>query len=150
VASGWACLGKTRLMTEACEVVTEYWFSTPKFPVLRVPKAVANMASRRISEKEGMRVVAVEERDYVCGRLSTEVWEIAAEEWRARQPKWPVAESEFVRTQEMILILLVILLVLALGTAPVYPYSRGWGYYPSGTLGTILLIILILYLLHYV
>ena len=43
-------------MTEACEVVTEYWFSTPKFPVLRVPKAVANMASRRISEKEGMRV----------------------------------------------------------------------------------------------
>jgi hypothetical protein len=50
----------------------------------------------------------------------------------------------------MILILVVILLVLALGTAPVYPYSRGWGYYPSGTLGTILLIILILYLLHYV
>jgi len=51
------------LMTEACEVVTEYWFSTPKFPVLRVPKAVANTASRRIWEKEGMRVVAVEERD---------------------------------------------------------------------------------------
>lgn len=51
---------------------------------------------------------------------------------------------------EMILILLVILLVLALGIAPVYPYSRGWGYYPSGTLGTILLIILILYLLRVV
>jgi hypothetical protein len=50
----------------------------------------------------------------------------------------------------MILILLVILLVLAMGSAPVYPYSRGWGYYPSGTLGTILLIVLILYLLHYV
>jgi len=50
----------------------------------------------------------------------------------------------------MILILLVILLVLALGIAPVYPYSRGWGYYPSGTLGTILLIILILYLLRVV
>lgn len=50
----------------------------------------------------------------------------------------------------MILILLVILLVLALGTAPVYPYSRGWGYYPSGTLGTILLIVLILYLLRVV
>lgn len=49
---------------------------------------------------------------------------------------------------KVILILLVILLVLALGTAPVYPYSRGWGYYPSGTLGTILLIVLILYLLR--
>lgn len=34
-----------------------------------------------------MRVVAVGERDYVGGRLPTEVWEITAEEWRARQPK---------------------------------------------------------------
>jgi hypothetical protein len=50
----------------------------------------------------------------------------------------------------MILVLLIILLILAAGTAPVYPYSRRWGYYPSGTLGTILLIVLILYLLHYV
>jgi hypothetical protein len=50
----------------------------------------------------------------------------------------------------MILVLLVILLILALGSAPAYPYSRSWGYYPSGTLGTILLIVLILYLLHYV
>jgi hypothetical protein len=48
------------------------------------------------------------------------------------------------------LILLIILLILALGTAPVYPYSRSWGYYPSGTLGTILAIVVILYLLHYV
>ena len=39
---------------------------------------------------------------------------------------------------------------VAMGSAPVYPYSRSWGYYPSGTLGTILLIVLILYLLHYV
>jgi len=50
----------------------------------------------------------------------------------------------------MILILLIILLVLALGTAPVYPYSRSWGYRPSGALGTILLIVLILYLLRLV
>ncbi|PYY18181.1 MAG: GNAT family N-acetyltransferase [Acidobacteria bacterium] len=74
------------LMTEACSAITEYWFNTLKFPVLRVPKAVANTASRRISEKEGMRVVAVEQRDYVCGRLPTEIWEITAEEWRSRQP----------------------------------------------------------------
>lgn len=50
----------------------------------------------------------------------------------------------------MILILLVILLVLALGSAPAWPYSRGWGYGPSGALGTILLIVLILYLLKVV
>jgi hypothetical protein len=47
----------------------------------------------------------------------------------------------------MILILLIVLLILSMGTAPVYPYSRSWGYRPSGALGTI---VLILYLLHYV
>ena len=45
------------LMTEACAAITDYWFNALKFPVLRVPKAVANTASRRISEKEGMRVL---------------------------------------------------------------------------------------------
>jgi RimJ/RimL family protein N-acetyltransferase len=73
------------LMNEACEVVTEYWFNTLKFPVLRAPKAVANTASRRISEKQGMRLVAMEERDFVCGRLPCEIWEITAEEWNARR-----------------------------------------------------------------
>ena len=68
-------------MSEACEVVTDYWFDVLKFPVLRVPKAIANTASRRISEKQGMRVIAVEERDYVSGRLPSELWEITAEEW---------------------------------------------------------------------
>jgi hypothetical protein len=34
-----------------------------------------------------------------------------------------------------------------IGSAPAWPYSRGWGYYPSGGIGTILLILLILYLL---
>jgi [ribosomal protein S5]-alanine N-acetyltransferase len=75
------------LMTEAVEVVTDYWFETLKFPVLRAPKAIANTASRRISEKQGMRVVAVEERNYVSGRLPAEIWEITAEEWRARRSR---------------------------------------------------------------
>ena len=44
-------------------------------------------------------------------------------------------------------ILLIILIVLLIGTAPTWPYSRGWGYYPSGGLGLILLIVLILLLL---
>jgi ribosomal-protein-alanine N-acetyltransferase len=71
-------------MTEACEAVTDFWFNTLKFPVLRAPKAVANTASRRISEKSSMRLVAREEHEYVSGRLPTEIWEITAEEWNAR------------------------------------------------------------------
>jgi ribosomal-protein-alanine N-acetyltransferase len=73
------------LMTEACEVVTSYWFDLLGFPALRTSKAVANTASRRISEKQGMRFVAIEEREYVCGRLPAEIWELTADEWRAHR-----------------------------------------------------------------
>jgi hypothetical protein len=47
----------------------------------------------------------------------------------------------------MLVILLVVLLVLALGSAPAWPYSRNWGYYPSGGLGLVVVILLILLLL---
>jgi Protein of unknown function (DUF3309) len=47
------------------------------------------------------------------------------------------------------LILLVILVILLLGAIPAWPYSRGWGYYPSGGLGLILVIIIVLYLAGY-
>jgi len=72
------------LMTEASDAVTDFWFDVLKFPVLRVPKANANAASRRISEKQGMRVIATVERDYVGGRLPAEIWEVTADEWRRR------------------------------------------------------------------
>lgn len=75
------------LMTEACEVVTDYWFDVLKFPVLRAPKAVPNIASRRISEKTGMRLVTIEEHDFVSGRFPTEIWEVTADEWRAWRNK---------------------------------------------------------------
>jgi ribosomal-protein-alanine N-acetyltransferase len=71
------------LMTEAVVAVNDYWFDVLGFPILRTTKAVANVASRRISEKTGMRIVAAGESDYVCGRLPSETWEITAEEWRA-------------------------------------------------------------------
>lgn len=48
------------------------------------------------------------------------------------------------------LIVIIVLLILVFGAFPAYPYSRNWGYYPAGGLGTILLIILILWLLHIV
>lgn len=47
------------------------------------------------------------------------------------------------------MILLLIVLILLIGAVPAWPYSRGWGYYPSGGLGLVLIIILVLYLLGY-
>jgi len=41
-------------------------------------------------------------------------------------------------------ILLIILVLLLIGALPSWPYSSGWGYYPSGGLGLVLLVILIL------
>ena len=73
------------LMSEACETVTDFWFNVLGFSVLRVPKAILNVASRRISEKQGMRVIATMERDYVGGRFPAELWEITAEEWNRRK-----------------------------------------------------------------
>jgi RimJ/RimL family protein N-acetyltransferase len=72
-------------MSEACDAVTDFWFKALGFDVLRAPKAVGNAASRRISEKQGMRLIATEDRDYVSGRFPSEIWEITAEEWRARK-----------------------------------------------------------------
>jgi Protein of unknown function (DUF3309) len=48
------------------------------------------------------------------------------------------------------MLLLLILIVLILAAAPAWPYSRGWGYYPSGGLGTILVILLVMMLLGYI
>ncbi len=44
----------------------------------------------------------------------------------------------------MRLILLIIVIILLIGALPTWPYSTGWGYYPAGGLGTILIILLIL------
>ena len=44
-------------------------------------------------------------------------------------------------------ILLIILILILIGALPTWPYSSGWGYYPSGGLGLILVIVLILVLL---
>jgi hypothetical protein len=44
-------------------------------------------------------------------------------------------------------ILILILIILLIGLLPTWPYSSGWGYYPSGVLSLILIIVLILWLL---
>lgn len=43
-------------------------------------------------------------------------------------------------------VLLVVLILLLLGVIPTWPHSRGWGYYPSGGFGLILIIVIILLL----
>jgi uncharacterized protein DUF3309 len=44
-------------------------------------------------------------------------------------------------------ILIIVLILLLLGALPSWPYSSGWGYYPSGGLGLVLIIVVVLILL---
>jgi hypothetical protein len=46
----------------------------------------------------------------------------------------------------MSLVILVILVLFLVGALPTWPYSSGWGYYPSGLIGVLLLIVVILLL----
>jgi hypothetical protein len=46
----------------------------------------------------------------------------------------------------MYTILMVVLVLLLLGALPTWPYSRSWGYYPSGGLGLVLVVVLVLLL----
>jgi Protein of unknown function (DUF3309) len=48
----------------------------------------------------------------------------------------------------MYTILLVVVILLLLGALPTWPYSRGWGYYPSGGLGLVVIILIVLLLMR--
>jgi hypothetical protein len=50
----------------------------------------------------------------------------------------------------MFTILLVVLILMLLGALPAWPYSRSWGYYPSGGLGLVVVILLVLVLFRMV
>lgn len=82
LATQWQGQG---LMAEASAAVTRYWFETLQRPLLRAPKAAPNLASRRISERTGMRLIACDEDDFVGGRFPREIWEITRQEWLAQQ-----------------------------------------------------------------
>jgi hypothetical protein len=47
----------------------------------------------------------------------------------------------------MVTILIIILLLMLIGALPTWPYSTGWGYYPSGGLGLVLVIVVVLLLM---
>ncbi len=45
-------------------------------------------------------------------------------------------------------ILLIVLVLMLLGAAPAWPYSRSWGYYPSGGIGLLLVVLVVLMLMN--
>jgi ribosomal-protein-alanine N-acetyltransferase len=69
------------LATEPCRARERFWFEELGFPVLRIPKAAANVPSRRMSVRAGMRVVEAIELEGVSGRVPGE---LTAAAWRAR------------------------------------------------------------------
>jgi RimJ/RimL family protein N-acetyltransferase len=73
------------LMTEASEAVTEFWFNGLGQQKLRMAKACENIASRRICERQGARLVDTHVRNFVCGPALAEIWEQTREEWNARR-----------------------------------------------------------------
>ena len=75
------------LMIEASDAVTDFWFEVLGQTVLRMPKAAGNAASRRISERAGMRVVATFDKALVSGVHRCELWEITRDAWRAYRGK---------------------------------------------------------------
>jgi Protein of unknown function (DUF3309) len=56
----------------------------------------------------------------------------------------PVAWAAERREEMLSTILIVVLVLMVLGAIPAWPYSRSWGYFPSGLLGIVLLVFLIL------
>ncbi|PHP92511.1 GNAT family N-acetyltransferase [Pantoea agglomerans] len=72
-------------MSEACYVVTDFWFNTLHREVLRAPKASANSASKKISLNNGMRLVQNYKKQYIEGELDSELWEITRQEWNSQK-----------------------------------------------------------------
>jgi RimJ/RimL family protein N-acetyltransferase len=70
---------------EACRALERYWFEVLGLPVLRIPKVAANLPSRRLSERAGMRVAERFEGRSVSGPATIELWELTAEAWRSRR-----------------------------------------------------------------
>jgi Protein of unknown function (DUF3309) len=61
-------------------------------------------------------------------------------------PIRPIFIMEFRMNSMLRTVILVLVILLLLGTLPTWPYSAGWGYYPSGGLGLVLVILVILLL----
>lgn len=81
LAPQWQGKGYIR---EACKVINAYWFETLARPVMQVPKAVDNQASRKVSQREGMRLIETGEGHFVSGPMLKEIWEMTRAEWLSK------------------------------------------------------------------
>lgn len=71
------------LMTEAAITVTNFWFDGLDKKVMRFRNAIHNIASSRVKEKNGARLIRHVQKNYMDPEFTqAEVWEITAEEWR--------------------------------------------------------------------
>jgi hypothetical protein len=50
----------------------------------------------------------------------------------------------------MLTILVIVLVLILIGALPTWPYSQGWGYYPSGTLGLVVIVVVVLLLMGHI
>jgi RimJ/RimL family protein N-acetyltransferase len=74
------------LMTEAADRVTDYAFRDLGWPSLCLTNAHPNLASRRIKEKQGARLIDMRLAQCVSGQVSQMVWQLTRDGWLARQP----------------------------------------------------------------
>lgn len=74
-------------MREACAVVNAFWFQTLGRTLMQVPKALGNLASRRVSEREGMQLIDTQPGQFVCGAQPKEIWELTREVWLANNAR---------------------------------------------------------------
>ncbi len=71
------------LMSEVCVAINRFWFETLDRQVMRVAKSALNEASCKLSRREGMRLVSVQDAEFVCGTTQEQIWEMTREEWQA-------------------------------------------------------------------
>ncbi len=69
------------LMSEACSAVNHFWFVTLGRERLRVAKSAECLASRRISEREGMCKVKERQAEFVSGPATEQIWELRRSTW---------------------------------------------------------------------
>ena len=76
------------------------------------------------------------------------VGNVAVTSYVSARARYASLACHFKGSESMRTVLLIIVILLLLGALPTWPYSQGWGYYPSGGLGLIFLIVLLVVLLR--
>jgi hypothetical protein len=114
----------------------------------REPQRQENTKKDLNRRSQRSRRVAILENHAVPGKnilLGTSLWR------RTHTTKKSGASeltADLLREKTMSTILIIVLILLLIGALPTWPYSAGWGYYPTGGLGLLVLIVLILVLLR--